>query len=165
MESTIYNQDLCKYICGFLETDDILIFTVTDREIRRLTKNMLPIFYGKFKQLRELKEKYSFDVLQRIVKTEQQATFLFVTFKCGRKDPFYKCYPYIGFMKKIYNIMKKEKATPASKKEYKRILNKRDYRKWKKKEDMNKEYRNREKYLKVHHKIMKGMRMYTTDSP
>lgn len=140
MESTIYNQDLYKYICGFLETDDILFFTETNREIRRLTKNILPTNYGIIKQLNELKEKYSFDVLQRIVKTEKQAGFLFASFKCGKKYPLYKWYPYIGYMKKIYNIMKKKKAPPASNKEYKRILNKKDYIKWKKKEDMNKEY-------------------------
>ena len=134
MESTIYNQDLCTYICGFLETGDILIFTETDREIRRLTKNMLPMWYGKFKQLRELKEKYSFDVLQRIVKTEQQASFLFATFKCGRKYPWHQWYPYIGFMKKVYNTMKKEKAFPASDKHYKQILDNKDYIKRQKKE-------------------------------
>ena len=106
MESVIYNQDLFRYICGFLKPVDTLVITKLNKEIRDSTKNILPKYYGKINHLEKLKEKYDFEFLQDCVQTFLQAQILFKVYNCSTKYAFEGDTPYKGIVRQVYNLLR-----------------------------------------------------------
>lgn len=126
MEAVIYNQDLCRYICGFLTPTDTVIMTQLNREIREATINILPKYYGKNNHLKKLKQKYNFKFLQECVQTNLQAELLYNSYfkniNMYNLGPYYGCgedrIELTGKMRKIYNLFRfrkwKRKGHPST---------------------------------------------------
>jgi hypothetical protein len=132
MESVIYNQDLCRHICTYLNASDILNMTEVDKEINKTTSTILPKYEGAKMHLEKLKQKYSFEFLQDCVQTYLQAELLYQSYKpwFRFRDGFkYKHkiddVELKGKMRKVYNILRikqwKRKGHPTTDKVNKRI--------------------------------------------
>ena len=133
MEAVIYNQDLCRYICGYLDASDILNMTEVDKEINKTTSEILPKYEGAKMHLEKLKQKYSFEFLQDCVQTYLQAELLYQSYRPwhGRFNDGFTYENEIdnielkGKMRKVYNILRirqwKRKGHPTTDKVNKRI--------------------------------------------
>ena len=116
MEAVIYNQDLYRYICGYLNTTDTLNMTEINKEINQTTKSILPKYYAKLLHLKNLKKKYNFYFLQDCVQTNLQAELLYKSYS----ETYMSCISpqFTGKMRKIYNLVRfknwKRKGHPST---------------------------------------------------
>ena len=115
MEAVIYNQDLFRHICGFLNPVDTLIIIKINKEIQSTANFFLPKYYGKILHLEKLKKNYDFNFLQDCVQNKLQAELLYKSFSpwYTRNGISYQNYEHLNYfydlkgkMKQIYNLVR-----------------------------------------------------------
>jgi hypothetical protein len=80
MDSVLYNQDLFRYVCSYMNDSDMLCMTQINKEINKMISENVPKYYFKKLHLQKLKQKHNFSFLQDCVKSYLQAELLYSSY-------------------------------------------------------------------------------------